>query len=177
MGLYHTTQEGGNCGLHIHASLEALGNTEEEKENTINNIILITENFKKELQQFSRRKDFAWCHFFNDDSENNKETNINKIKTEKSKKGRYQVINTTNKNTIELRLNRGTLKTNTFFASLQLFYNIIELAKTKNFISKSWGDLIKMNNFVELQNYVNERNIKSNTKIIETSKEVKENEK
>ncbi len=167
----------GECGLHIHASKEALGETEAEQENTINNIILITENFKKELQQFSRRKNFRWCHFFNDDTEENKETNIEKIKEEKDTKGRYQVINTTNKNTIELRINRGTLKTNTFFASIQLFYNIIQLAKTKNFINKSWNYLIKMNNFEELQSYVNEREIKSNTRIKETSKkEAKEKE-
>ena len=164
---------GGNCGLHIHASREALGNTEAKQENTINNIILITENFKKELQQFSRRKDYSWCHFFNDDTEENKETNIEKIKENKGNKDRYQVINTKNKHTIELRLNRGTLKTNTFFASIQLFYNIIQLAKTKNFINKSWNYLIKMNNFKELQDYVNEREIKSNAKIKETSKEEK----
>ncbi len=161
---------GGNCGLHIHASREALGDTEAEQENTINNIILITENFKKELQQFSRRKNYSWCHFFNDDTEENKETNIEKIKENKGNKNRYQVINTKNKHTIELRLNRGTLKTNTFFASIQLFYNIIQLAKTKNFINKNWNYLIKMNNFEELQSYVNEREIKSNAKIIETSK-------
>ena len=169
-GFISHNARGGNCGLHIHASREALGNTEAEQENTINNIILITENFKKELQQFSRRKDFSWCHFFNDDTEKNKETNIEKIKENKGNKNRYQVINTKNSHTIELRLNRGTLKTNTFFASIQLFYNIIQLAKTKNFINKNWNYLIKMNNFEELQNYVNEREIKSNAKIIETSK-------
>ena len=165
---------GGNCGLHIHASKEALGDTEAEIENTINNIILITENFKEELQKFSRRQAFNWCHFFNDDTGKNKETNIDKIKEEKGTKGRYQVINTTNRNTIEFRLCRGTLKTNTFFASIQLFYNIIQLAKTKNFINKSWNYLIKLNNFAELQNYVNEREIKSNTRIKETSKKEKE---
>lgn len=169
-GFISHNASGGNCGLHIHASREALGDTEAEQENTINNIILITENFKKELQQFSRRKDFNWCHFFNDDTEENKETNIEKIKENKGNKNRYQVINTKNRHTIELRLNRGTLKTNTFFASIQLFYNIIQLAKTKNFINKNWNYLVKMNNFEELQSYVNEREIKSNAKIIETSK-------
>lgn len=172
-GFISHNASGGNCGLHIHASREALGDTEAEQENTINNIILITENFKKELQQFSRRKDYSWCHFFNDDTEENKETNIEKIKEEKGSKSRYQVINTKNRHTIELRLNRGTLKTNTFFASIQLFYNIIQLAKTKNFINKSWNFLIKMNNFEELQSYVNEREIKSNAKIIETSEKEK----
>ena len=161
---------GGNCGLHIHASREALGDTEAEREETINNIILITENFKKELQQFSRRTDFGWCHFFNDDTENNGETNINKIKENKGNKGRYQVINTTNNNTIEFRLCRGTLKTNTFFASLQLFYNIIQLAKSKNFLQKGWATLIKMNNFKELQEYNKKRQIKSTSRIKETSK-------
>lgn len=172
-GFISHNASGGNCGLHIHASREALGNTEAEQENTINNIILITENFKKELQQFSRRKDFSWCHFFNDDTEENKETNIEKIKENKGNKNRYQVINTKNRHTIELRLNRGTLKTNTFFASIQLFYNLIQLAKTKNFINKSWNYLIKMNNFEELQSYVDEREIKSSARIIETSKKEK----
>ena len=147
----------------------ALGNTEAEQENTINNIILITENFKKELIQFSRRRSFNWCHFFNDDSENNKQTNIEKIKEEKGKKGRYQVINSTNRHTIEFRICRGTLKTSTFFASLQLFYNIIQLAKGNDFIGKNWSYLVNLNNFKELQNYVNEREIKSITKIVETS--------
>ena len=162
---------GSNCGLHIHASREGLGNTEAEQENTINNIILITENFKKELQQFSRRKDFGWCHFFNDDTESNAELNINKIKEEKGNKGRYQVINVQNSKTIEFRLCRGTLKVNTFFASLQLFYNIIEMAKTKNFVGKTWKDLVRRNNFKELQNYVSERDIKS-TKKIQLTQEV-----
>lgn len=156
---------GGNCGLHIHASREALGNTEAEQENTINNIILITENFKKELQQFSRRSNFSWCHFFNDDTENNAELNIEKIKEEKQRKGRYQVINISNYKTIEFRLCRGTLKTNTFFASIQLFYNIIQLAKNNNFINATWQDLIGLNNFEELQKYNEERQIKSNTTI------------
>lgn len=168
---------GGNCGLHIHASREALGDTETERDNTINNIILITENFKKELQIFSRRKDYSWCHFFNDDTEKNQELNIEKIKENKGNKGRYQVINITNRNTIEFRLCRGTLKTNTFFASIQLFYNIIQLAKTNDFLNKTWMDLVKMNNFIELQQYNSERQIKSIAKIQETSKKEAEEEK
>lgn len=164
-GFVSHNARGGNCGLHIHASREALGNTEAEQENTINNIILITENFKKELQQFSRRSNFSWCHFFNDDTENNAELNIEKIKEEKGKKGRYQVININNYKTIEFRLCRGTLKTNTFFASIQLFYNIIQLAKNNNFINATWQDLININNFKELQKYNEERQIKSNTTI------------
>lgn len=164
----YVSHNANDCGLHIHASRSGLGETTEEQEKTIDNIILICENFKEELKKFSRRDAFNWCHFFKENS-NEKELNIKKIKEHKGNKGRYQVINTTNRNTIEFRLNRGTLNINTFFASIELFNNIIELAKSNDFIGKTWKYLINMNNFNELIKYNKEREIKSHTRIKETS--------
>lgn len=159
-----------SCGLHIHASRQGLGDTMEQIDKTINNLILICENFKKELQTFSRRETFNWCHFlYDDDVDGKKETNIEKIKDNKSRQGRYSVINLNNENTIEFRLNRGTLNINTFYASLQLFYNMIELAKKDNITGFTWCHLINMNDFNELKKYNKERKIKGYNRIKETS--------
>jgi formylmethanofuran dehydrogenase subunit E len=159
-----------SCGLHIHASRQGLGDTMKQIDKTINNLILICENFKKELQIFSRRETFNWCHFlYDDDVDGKKETNIEKIKNNKGRQGRYSVINLNNSDTIEFRLNRGTLNINTFYASLQLFYNMIELAKKDNIAGITWCQLINMNDFNELKRYNKERKIKGYNRIKETS--------
>lgn len=115
------------CGYHIHVGRHGLGKNYGERLNTIMNINLICEYFKEELTLLSRRKESQlnrWSKFLT--SEINK-ANLTTDKVEelvKNNKQRYSAINLNNEATIEFRLFRGTLKKETFLATLELVYNI-----------------------------------------------------
>ena len=115
------------CGYHIHVGRHGLGKNYGERLNTIMNINLICEYFKEELTLLSRRKESQlnrWSKFLT--SGINKE-NLTTDKVEelvKNNKQRYSAINLNNEPTIEFRIFRGTLKKETFLATLELVHNI-----------------------------------------------------
>ena len=165
------SHETNTCGFHIHASRKYLGNTSEEQNKVINKILLILEGFRPQIERFSRRKDYHWSQFLSDNaSDNNYIADKNDIKNtkviDKAKKdvtGRYAVLNLNNCATIELRVLRGTLNVETFFAGLELFKTIIDLAKTKTekqLNGLKWGKLINYNkDFYHLRAYNKRRGI------------------
>ena len=115
------------CGYHIHVGRHGLGKNYGERLNTIMNINLICEYFKEELTLLSRRKESQlnrWSKFLT--SGINK-ANLTTDKVEelvKNNKQRYSAINLNNEPTIEFRIFRGTLKKETFLATLELVHNI-----------------------------------------------------
>ena len=159
------------CGYHIHASRKYLGRTSEEQNKVINKILLILEGFRPQIERFSRRKDYHWSQFLSDNAVgNNYIADKNDIKNtkviDKARKdvtGRYAVLNLNNTATIELRVLRGTLNIETFFAGLELFKTIIDLAKTrteKQLNGLKWGKLINYNkDFYHLRAYNKRRGI------------------
>lgn len=113
----HQTQ---TCGLHCHVNRTAFGNTYEEQEEVIARIVFFVENHWNELLKFSRRTEYTmnrWASRYGI-SESTQET----YQKAKSKHlGRYTAVNIeTNQPTLELRLFRGTLRHQTFVATLQL---------------------------------------------------------
>lgn len=133
------------CGLHIHLSKNYFS------ENQIDKLQFLIEKFKKELITFSRRTSDQiqqWAKFITDYTPaENGSLNINFIKKYKNKSERYQALNLRNNNTIEFRLLRGTLKENTFFASIELLNNMARIVKVK-----SLKELEKIS-FADLINY------------------------
>ena len=95
---------------------------------------------------------------FNTDTENEL---VDKVKSYKSQ-GRYKAINVQNDNTIEFRLFRGTLKLNTFIASLQFTVAITQFVKQiklKDVFAVKWSDIFVSADFKELKEYLKERNL------------------
>lgn len=164
------SDETSTCGLHFHVGREILGETEEEQNETIARIELIMQNFKEELKIFSRRKgNFSYCYFLSDNIYDFEKTYgdilslnvIKKAQDDLSKKDRYYALNLTNKETIEFRFCKGSLNIQTFYASLELIYNIIEMALKGDIVGKTFNQLVNMNGFKHLKNYVLLRNIKA----------------
>ena len=165
------------CGLHIHANRKYLSENREEQENIIDRIILILETFKEQVKKFSRRHDYGYCGFLSDKmngylEEHEKSEYMKKvenIKKQKGRFGRYVTLNVENYNTIELRVMRGTLNVDTFYACLQFYNNIIEIAK-KNTLEQlnglMWNNIIELNNFTELQEYNKKRNIENDVVLV-----------
>ena len=111
------------CGYHIHFNRSFFGDKEDE---CIAKLLYLVEKFWDELVKFSRRNYDnleRWAKKYdktpNEVVEDMKCHNLD----------RYRAVNLTNRNTIEFRMFRGTLKSETFFATLQLVDIIVRYVK------------------------------------------------
>jgi hypothetical protein len=91
-------------------------------------------------------------------------------KAKKGNFGRYAAVNLCNYSTIEFRLFRGTLKLNTFIATLQLVNEICNVAismSDESLQKLSWSEFVSNITDTELIQYLKERNIYINDKVEE----------
>ena len=89
-------------------------------------------------------------------------------KAKDSGHGRYSAVNLCNYSTIEFRLFRGTLKYNTFIATLQFVDTICDVAisMSQNELEElSWSELVKMIEYPELIQYLKERRLYVNDEV------------
>jgi hypothetical protein len=89
-------------------------------------------------------------------------------KAKKGNLGRYAAVNLCNRNTIEFRLFRGTLKYNTLIAAIELVNKICDIATnmTDDEIQLlSWSEFVSTLTEPELILYLKERNLYINEKI------------
>ena len=158
--LSHTAQ---TCGLHIHINRAALGETVEEQENTIGRIVYFFEKHWDQILRFSRRTEGQanrWAARYGCSTVNPKES----LKGAKdSCLGRYTAVNLANQFTIELRIFRGTLRYETFVATLQfvdkLCHDAIELSD-EQFQTMTWNDFTaSVKNMPELMEYLKIRGL------------------
>lgn len=123
------------CGLHVHISVTALGETESERDLTTAKLLYLSERFENELIALSRR-DNATTHRTNDlhyctprkgaDTIKNAEKMVKDCKYYGE---RHRPWNLTNATTIEYRLSRGTLNSETLFACIMLPVYLIDGAR------------------------------------------------
>ena len=145
------------CGLHIHINRKAFGETYDEQELGIARVVYFVESNWNELVKFSRRNMdniMRWASKYGI-MENIKNTYD---KTKKGNLGRYVAVNLQNFNTVELRIFRGTLNINTFYATLQLVDEICKCAINMNdydFERMSWSDFVSRINKEEKPELIN----------------------
>jgi hypothetical protein len=92
-------------------------------------------------------------------------------KAKKGNFGRYAAVNLCNYSTIEFRLFRGTLKLNTFIATLQLVNEICNVAVSmsdESLQKLSWSEFVSNITDTELIQYLKERNLYINESVGET---------
>lgn len=130
------------CGLHIHVSRDTL--TPEIIDNMIYTISLfwhtcvrISRRTPNQLAQYARS--YACKNESEPDDTPDKVVARAKDVMRECKHDRYFALNTTNTNTIELRICRGTLNVDTIYASLDFFAALIKFAETY-----SETDMMKM---------------------------------
>lgn len=153
------SHEAGTCGLHVHISLDAM-----EKKNplAVHNMLIIFDKFWNKLVKFSRRTESQLDHWARRYAV--AKGNYKKIKRmAKSECGRYMAVNLQNEHTVELRMFRGTLKLETFLATLQLVDIItkkcIELGDDYRKLQMlSWSELVH-SDYEELNAYLAERGL------------------
>lgn len=158
----YTSHNAGTCGLHIHISRAGLGDTLEKQEETLAKILYFVEKHWSNMLIFSRRTEAQlnqWASRYGIEDTDEPASLLDKAKKSYA---RYKAINLLNAHTVEFRLFRGTLKHNTFMATLQLVYSICNYCKhtpESQLITASWQDFALNTGFPELEQYLKERKL------------------
>lgn len=187
--LGYTSHDSGCCGLHVHIDRRYLDGdkcekfdfkTRHEPTEIISAIILI--NNKEWLKAFSRRRNFHYCEFpeikpiagwkFNPPKRlkhycvDEIDDFLSAISSCSGFQGHNVALNFGNKDTIELRFNRGTLKFSTFKAVMQFSQMFADAVKICNapqqacLINFRWFlNTARRRKYKEFINYLKERNI------------------
>ena len=115
------SHDAGTCGLHVHVNKSFFTDRGYDRLKTILFF------FKRELFQFSRRQ--KWDYHYSNFGEDIPKASVS-IKNAKSKKeyGHTTWFNEEHDSTYEFRFFRGTLRFETFMASLELVHNICMVA-------------------------------------------------
>ncbi len=152
------------CGLHIHISRNAFGDTNIEQEGAIARLLYFVEKFWTELLRFSRRTERQinrWAARYG-----MKLSPLEMLDCAKhAYAGRYMAVNLSNYSTIEIRIFRGTLKLNTLFATLQMVNAICDVAlfmSDEELQALSWHGFLDRIMEPELIQYLKERNLYKN---------------
>lgn len=163
------------CGLHIHFSRVAF---KDDEEKCLQKLALFFDTFKEEIKTFSRRKDFNWCSFASDNMKNSS-INDRYLKSGLVLKDYYKdnashhiAINNGNTNTIEIRIFKGTLKFETYMASLEFVNNLILSIKNKNTRKISFNNVINYKDTEYLKEYCESKNIYNGTYLNDETKNV-----
>ena len=165
------SHDSGNCGLHVHLNRGMFGDTEEKREKAIGKMIMFYEKFYDLVVKISRRKLQAaerWAKRYFELDESSlyrlcSPSTQSKVLKDASKKwknnrvNRYKCVNTTNENTIEIRIMRGTLRKETFYATIDFILTI-----AKNSTKLSWEKAEKWENWLvgmkpETLDYINSK--------------------
>ena len=158
------------CGLHVHVNRNAFGDNQTEQEEVISRILFFVEKHWNELFTFSRRSSYnmsRWSSRFGFEK-------TGKQILEKAKNGcngRYVAVNLNNYHTIEFRLFRGTLKYNTFIATLQMVNHICDVAisfSEEGIDAMSWSEFVSSIEEPELIQYLKERRLYVNETVVES---------
>ena len=149
------------CGLHVHISRDAFGRTEQAQEAAIARLLFFVEKHWNELLKFSRRTNRQlerWAARYG-----YRDTPKEMMDHAKSYHyGRYTCVNLTNTDTVEIRIFRGTLKYNTFIATLQLVNRLCDVAiylTDSELHAMSWSDFTAGITEPELIQYLKERRL------------------
>lgn len=172
VSLSYTSHKAGTCKLHLHVSRAAFRDSEEQQDVAIARILYFVEKHWEELLKFSRRteaqlKRWAARYVYKEQPQEI---------LDHAKKGygggRYTCVNLTNTDTIEFRMFRGTLKYNTFIATLQLVNQICDVAlscsdeEVKALSWTSFVSSIEEARYPELITYLKERRLYTNEPVL-----------
>ena len=158
----YLSHQAGTCGLHIHVSRNAFGYYECEQEATIARILYFFEKHWEELLKFSRRTQSQLDQWASRYGYQNDPKKILDDAKHRNGRGRYTAVNLTNADTIEFRMFRGTLKLNTFLATLQLVDRVCDVALSmsdQQIKDMSWTTFVSGCGRPELIQYLKERRL------------------
>ena len=161
IALDYRSHQTSTCGLHVHVNRTWFGTTEDEQEAGIARVLYFVERNWNELLIFSRRNERQldrWAARYG--YKDHPQEMLEHIK--KGHAGRYTCVNLCNSDTIEFRIFRGTLKYNTFIATLQMVSHICDAAlfySDEALKQLSWSKFVEGIHEPELIQYLKERRL------------------
>lgn len=158
----YTSHQAGTCGLHIHVNRNAFGCTEGLQDACIARILYFFEKNWEELLKFSRRTQHQLDQWAARYGYKDQPREILDHAKKGGGRGRYSCVNLQNRDTIEFRMFRGTLKYNTLIATLQLVDRVCEVALNLSDIELkelSWTSFVAGCHAPELVQYLKERRL------------------
>lgn len=158
----YRSHQAGTCGLHVHVSRLAFGETIQQQDAVIARILYFFEKFWDELLKFSRRTPRQFQHWASRYGFKDSPTELLDHAKKGSGAGRYTCVNLLNENTIEFRIFRGTLKYNTLIAALQLIDRVCDVAlylSDEEIRALSWTSFVSGCTQPELIQYLKERRL------------------
>lgn len=120
-----SSHDAGTCGLHFHFSRLMFGDDEDTQDDNIAKLVQFFEFYWDDIVKVSRREgnQLRWC---------NKKGYVSKKRIKDYVKEKYgghdEAINNSNRDTVEIRVMRGTLNIDTFNASLDFLLTLIKNA-------------------------------------------------
>ena len=167
ISLGYCSHKSSTCGLHVHINRSAFGENEDEQEPAIARILYFVEKHWEELLKFSRRTPRQLERWASRYGYKDRPKDI-LDHAKKGYGGRYSSVNLENRATIEFRIFRGTLKFNTFIATLQLVNRICDVALSlsdEELQAMSWTTFAAGCQEKELIQYLKERRLYVNEPI------------
>lgn len=140
------------CGLHVHIDLAYFGRTEQAQDVARLKLFTLVNRMRQALQVFARRESTRWASFAH-------KSDVTRYNLDGQTMGlfaraqscryenncdRYVAVNLCNRNTVELRIFKGTLKPETLHATLCLCDGLARYAKTHSAAAcarATWADL------------------------------------
>lgn len=171
--LGYRSHDTSTCGLHIHVGRNELGETYDTQEEVIAKIMYFIELHWNEMLKFSRRTQSNMNRW---SARIGYEPTPQKILHKaKENYNRYVAVNLQNRSTVEIRMFRGTLKYNTFVATLQMVDKIVDIATNltdEEIDNLSWSDFVSTLDkakYSQLIQYLKERNLYVNEPVLAES--------
>lgn len=170
----YLSHQANTCGLHVHVNRSSLGDDVVWQEGTIARILFFVEKHWEELLKFSRRTPRQLERWAARYGYRESPQDILDHAKGGGRNGRYSCVNLENRNTVEFRMFRGSLKWNTVIATLQMVNRICDVAfslSDEEIRSMSWTTFVSGCREPELIRYLKERRIYINEPV-ETEEEL-----
>ena len=116
------------CGIHIHFNRNYFGMDETA---SISKLLYMIEKFWDEIIIFSRR-DYSRIEQYSKKLDEGVEDFFYRWDKSRDHEGHYYAVNIVNRDTIEIRVFRGTLNIDTFFCILEFVNTLVKFAKKKS---------------------------------------------
>lgn len=155
-----TSHDNNTCGLHIHMSKNAFGESHAIQKDTIVKCVYLLEKFSGKWHTISRRGGSCFGHYttlYNVDIDCISFDDVWK------KRDRYRILSIRDE-TIELRMFKGTLNPDSFRAAIDLYYGLVGICRQydlKYLKYMSWDEIryliCSMANTKELYKYMEKR--------------------
>ena len=170
------SHKSGNCGLHVHMDRRYFGNI--PKDDVEGRFFIILRNNMEWIKLFSRRFRYGYCKINGYDNNFSGEgDSLGKISyppdkvwlQSKKQSERHMALNFYNSDTIEIRIFRGTLKYESFIATLQFCNIYAELVKkydNRQILDvnlRTFIEFARARNYTEFLEYLKRRHIVDDT--------------